>query len=140
MCPSPVLPHAISAQNCAEFEVKHKSKSSWTHSNPGTWKLVLILKWKTDWLVANISPTKDSTKIWNGLYCISWNTILSIPDPESKTISRDSGVGRYRNEVRTNSDYRICTCSILYGLVCNPGLPPESLGQIGFGAGGDRTS
>ena len=37
---------------------------------------------------------KDSTKIWNGLYCITWNTILRIPDPESKTISRDSGVGR----------------------------------------------
>ena len=38
---------------------------------------------------------KDSTKIWNGLYCITWNTILRIPDPESKTISRDSGVGRH---------------------------------------------
>ena len=25
---------------------------------------------------------------------ITWNTILRIPDPESKTISRDSGVGR----------------------------------------------
>ena len=77
---------------------------------------------------------KDSTKIWNGLYCITWNTILRIPDPESKTISRDSGVGRYRNEVRTNSDYRICTCSILYGLVSKPALPPESPQQIGFGA------
>ena len=63
-------------------EVKHKSNSSWTHSNPGTWKLVLILKWKTDGLVATLSATKDSTKIWNGLYCITWNTILRIPDPE----------------------------------------------------------
>ena len=44
LCPSAVLPHAISAQNCAEFEVKHKSNSSWTHSNPGIWKLVLILR------------------------------------------------------------------------------------------------
>ena len=68
MCPSPVLPHAISAQNCAEFEVKHKSKSSWTHSNPGTWKLVLILKWKTDGLATTRSVAKDSTTIWNGLY------------------------------------------------------------------------
>ena len=67
LCPSPVLPHAISAQNCAEFEVKHKSKSSWTHSNPGTWKLVLILKWKTDWLVANISPTR--TQLKSGTVC-----------------------------------------------------------------------
>ena len=25
---------------------------------------------------------KDSTKIWNGLYCITWNTILRTPDPE----------------------------------------------------------
>ena len=67
LCPSPVLPHAISAQNCAEFAVKHKSKSSWTHSNPGTWKLVLILKWKTDWLVANISPTR--TQLKSGTVC-----------------------------------------------------------------------
>ena len=67
LCPSPVLPHAISAQNCAEFEVKHKSNSSWTHSNPGTWKLVLILKWKTDWLVANISPTR--TQLKSGTVC-----------------------------------------------------------------------
>jgi hypothetical protein len=67
LCPSAVLPHAISAQNCAEFEVKHKSKSSWTHSNPGTWKLVLILKWKTDWLVANISPTR--TQLKSGTVC-----------------------------------------------------------------------
>ena len=37
---------------------------------------------------------KDSTKIWNGLYCITWDIILRIPDPESKTISRDGGVGR----------------------------------------------
>ena len=37
---------------------------------------------------------KDSTKIWNGLYCITWNTILRIPDPESKTISWEGGVGR----------------------------------------------
>ena len=94
LCPSPVLPHAISAQNCAEFEVKHKSKSSWTHSNPGTWKLVLILKWKTDRLAREGFLAKDSTKIWNGLYCITWNTILRIPDPESKTISREGGVGR----------------------------------------------
>ena len=94
LCPSAVLPHAISAQNCAEFEVKHKSNSSWTHSNPGTWKLVLILKWKTDGLAREGSLAKDSTKIWNGLYCITWNTILRIPDPESKTISGDSGVGR----------------------------------------------
>ena len=43
-----------------------------------------------------------------------------------------SGLQLYRNQVRTNSDYRICTCSILYGLVSNPALPPESLGQIGF--------
>ena len=67
LCPSAVLPHAISAQNCAEFEVKHKSNSSWTHSNPGTWKLVLILKWKTDWLVANISPTR--TQLKSGTVC-----------------------------------------------------------------------
>ena len=37
---------------------------------------------------------KDSTKIWNGLYCITWNTILRIPDPESKTIFWEGGVGR----------------------------------------------
>ena len=42
LCPSPVLPHEISAQNCAGFEAKQKSKSSWTHSNPGTWKRLLI--------------------------------------------------------------------------------------------------
>ena len=94
LCPSAVLPHEVSAQNCAEFEVKHKSKSSWTHSNPGTWKLVLILKWKTDRLAREDSLASDSTKIWNGLYCITWNTILRIPDPESKTISREGGVGR----------------------------------------------
>ena len=40
-----------------------------------------------------------------------------------------SGFQLYINEVTTNSDYRICTCSILYGLVSNPALPPESLGQ-----------
>ena len=67
LCPSPVLPHAISAQNCAEFEVKHKSKSSWTHSNPGTWKLVLILKWKTDRLAANISLAR--TQLKSGTIC-----------------------------------------------------------------------
>ena len=50
MCPSPVLPHEISAQNCAGFEAKQKSKSSWTHSNPGTWKRCRFLKWKTDGL------------------------------------------------------------------------------------------
>ena len=44
LCPSPVLPHEISAQNCAGFEAKQKSKSSWTHSNPGTWQRFLILK------------------------------------------------------------------------------------------------
>ena len=38
----------------------------------------------------------------------------------------------YRNEVRTDSDYRICTCSFLYGLVSKPALPPESPQQIGF--------
>ena len=95
LCPSPVLPHEISAQNCAGFVAKQKSMSSWTHSNSGTWKRVLILKWKTDGLVATLSPTRHSTKIWNGLYCITWNTILCIPDPESKTIFGDSGVGRY---------------------------------------------
>ena len=42
---------------------------------------VLILKWKTDGLAREGSLAKDSTKIWNGLYCI-WNTILRIPDPE----------------------------------------------------------
>ena len=67
LCPSAVLPHAISAQNCAEFEVKHKSKSSWTHSNPGTWKLVLILKWKTDGLAANISLAR--TQLKSGTVC-----------------------------------------------------------------------
>ena len=45
-----------------------------------------------------------------------------------------SGLQLYRKEVRTNSDYMICTFSILYGFVKNPALPPESLGQIGFGA------
>jgi hypothetical protein len=40
-----------------------------------------ILKWKTDGLAREGSLAKDSTKIWNGLYCI-WNTILRIPDPE----------------------------------------------------------
>ena len=30
--------------------------------------------------------------------------------------------------------YRICTCSILYSIVSNQALPPESLQQIGFGA------
>ena len=67
MCPSPLLPHAISAQNCAEFEVKHKSNSSWTHSNPGTWKLVVILKWKTDRLAANISRAR--TQLKSGTVC-----------------------------------------------------------------------
>ena len=43
---------------------------------------VLILKWKTDGLAREGSLAKDSTKIWNGLYCITWNTILRIPDPE----------------------------------------------------------
>ena len=43
-----------------------------------------------------------------------------------------SGLQLYRKEVRTNSDSRICTCSILCGLVSAPSLPPESLGQIGF--------
>ena len=43
------------------------------------------------------------------------------------------GLLLYRKEVRTNSDYRICTSSILYGLVRNPALPPESPQQIGFG-------
>ena len=79
---SPLYVKPSTSPPCAEFEVKHKSNSSWTHSNPGTWKLVLILKWKTDGLVATLSATKDSTKIWNGLYCITWNTILRIPDPE----------------------------------------------------------
>ena len=55
---------------------------------------VLILKWKTDGLAREDSLASDSTKIWNGLYCITWNTILRIPDPESKTISWEGGVGR----------------------------------------------
>ena len=38
------------------------------------------------------------------------------------------GLLLYKKEVRTNSDYRICTCSILYGLVSKPALPPESPG------------
>ena len=48
LCSSPVLPHEISAsaQNCAGFEAKQKSKSSWTHSNPCTWKRCRFLKWK----------------------------------------------------------------------------------------------
>ena len=50
LCSSSVLPHEISAQNCAGFEAKQKSKSSWTHSNPGTWKRCRFLKWKTDGL------------------------------------------------------------------------------------------
>ena len=49
---------------------------------------------ENDGLAREDSLASDSTKIWNGLYCITWNTILRIPDPESKTISRDSGVGR----------------------------------------------
>ena len=66
-----------------------------------TWKArVLILKWKTDGLAREGSLAKDSTKIWNGLYCITWNTILRIPDPESKTISGDSGVGRHVTHAR----------------------------------------
>ena len=44
LCSSSILPHEISMQNCAGFEAKQKSKSSWTHSNPGTWKRFLILK------------------------------------------------------------------------------------------------
>ena len=44
-----------------------------------------------------------------------------------------NGLQPSRNQVRTNSDYRICTCSILYGLVSKPALPPESPQQIGFG-------
>ena len=67
LCSSSVLPHEISAQNCAGFEAKQKSKSSWTHSNPGTWKRCRFLKWKTDWLVANISPTR--TQLKSGTVC-----------------------------------------------------------------------
>ena len=105
LCPSTVLPHAISAQNCAEFEVKHKSKSSWTHSNPGTWKLVLILKWKTDGLAREDSLASDSTKIWKVLYCVTWNTFLRVGSLRHKKLSqrvtayalgntRDSSEGR----------------------------------------------
>ena len=128
LCPSPVLPHAISAQNCAEFEVKHKSKSSWTHSNPGTWKLVLILKWKTDGLAREDSLASDSTKIWNGLYCITWNTILRIPDPESKTISRDSGVGRNALRRYPEKSFFILEMEIVQ-LCPSPVLPHEISAQ-----------
>ena len=50
LCPRPVLPHETSAQNCAGFEAKQKSQSSWTHSNPGTWKRWRFLKLKSDGL------------------------------------------------------------------------------------------
>ena len=105
LCPSPVLPHAISAQNCAEFEVKHKSNVRGPLQIVDPFKCVdpfksWYLETRSDPEMENRQACgkhfsgKDSTKIWNGLYCITWNTILRIPDPESKTISRDSGVGR----------------------------------------------
>ena len=90
LCPSAVLPHEISAQNCADFRGKEfvDPFKSWyleTRSDPEMENRLACGKHFSH---------KDSTKIWNGLYCITWNTILRIPDPESKTISRDSGVGR----------------------------------------------
>ena len=39
---------------------------------------VLILKWKTDGLAREGSLAKDSTKIWNGLYCITWVDTTSM--------------------------------------------------------------
>ena len=66
-CVPALFYHTQSPHKTVRNEVKHKSKSSWTHSNPGTWKLVLILKWKTDWLVANISPTR--TQLKSGTVC-----------------------------------------------------------------------
>ena len=66
LCPSPVLPHEISAQNCAEFEVKQKSKSSWTHSNPGTWKRVLILMENRR---ASLSHGLGRSQLKSGTFC-----------------------------------------------------------------------
>ena len=88
LCSSSVLPHEISAQNCAGFEAKQKSKSSWTHSNPGTWKRCRFLKWKTDWLPLDHGSGKVWTKIWQVLYCVTWNTFLRFLIPERKTLAK----------------------------------------------------
>ena len=73
-----------------------------------TWKArVLILKWKTDGLAREGSLAKDSTKIWNGLYCITWNTILRIPDPTHQTSLTGYEKGfRVRRELRLRRGVR----------------------------------
>ena len=40
------------------------------------------------------------------------------------------GLLLYRKAVRTNSGYRLCTSSILFGLVRTPALPPESPQEV----------
>ena len=75
LCPSPVLPHEISAQNCAGFEAKQKSQSSWTHSNPGTWKRFLFLP-----------PTFTATSLHPPRLCR--NAVFSIK-PTFSSVSPD---------------------------------------------------
>ena len=77
------------------------------------------------------------------------SSIWQRKGPGTKSISVIAKVAWYkinfigsqlcRKEVRSNSDYRICTSSILYGLVRNPALPPESPQQTGFDADHART-
>ena len=66
----------------------------------------------------------------------AWSKSISVKAKVSWYKINLIGLLLYRKEVRTNSDYRICTSSILYGLVRNPALPPESPQQIGFGVVG----
>ena len=47
---------------------------------------------------------KDSTKIWNGLYCITWNTILRIPDFQNQ--KRFLGIAAWG--VRENLSFADC--------------------------------
>ena len=60
--------------------------------------------------------------------------VVDVLKNAKKQKASPNGVNRSVRKRAKFAHYRTCTCPILYSLVSNPALPPESLGQIGFGA------
>ena len=60
--------------------------------------------------------------------------VVDVLKNAKKQKASPKGVNRSVRKRAKFAHYRTCTCPILYSLVSNPALPPESLGQIGFGA------
>ena len=58
--------------------------------------------------------------------------VVDVLKNAKKQKASPKGVNRSVRKRAKFAHYRTCTCPILYSLVSNPALPPESLGQIGF--------